>query len=389
MTSVILLGGGLANGLIALCLAERRPDVGVTIIESDDQLGGNHTWSFFDSDLSAGQHRWIEPLVCRHWPTYRVLFPELERQLACGYRSVTSARLHQIVAGLPQVRTVFGRQVLQASAHQAEASCGNVWRGPCLIDGRGFRSGAGLNLAYQKFAGIEVETRDAHGIAEPILMDARVAQGGDYRFLYVLPLDGTTLLVEDTRYSDALSLDIDAMTQAAQHYARQRGWEISRLRRTERGTLPVVIDGDIQTYWQAYEGHPVPVGLRGGFFHHTTGYSFADAVRVAEIIADTEPLTTETVFNRLCAYARRIWAERGFYRMLNRMLFGACEPDARYQIMQWFYRRPETVIERFYASRLTPMDKIRFFTSRPPVGLGPAIKSLARYSPPKSEEATS
>jgi len=389
MTDVILLGGGLANGLIALRLAAFRPDIRLTIIEPYARLGGNHTWSFFDSDLSADQHRWIAPLLCHHWPGYSVTFPNLKRRLACGYQSIASERLHQVVSGLPQIRAVFGRQVLRASTHQAEDSSGETWRGTCVIDGRGYQSSPTLNLRYQKFVGIEVETIDPHGVTEPILMDARVAQGGDYRFLYVLPLDGQTLLVEDTRYSDIPSLDFDRLKHAAQDYAIRREWKIRRIRRTERGILPVVLGGNIETLWQKYENGPAPVGSRGGFFHHTTGYSLADAVRVAEIVAETEPLTTQAVFSRLYTYARQIWTERAFYRVLNRMLFGACEPNARYQIMQKFYRLPQGVIERFYASRLTPMDKLRLVAGRSPVPIGSAVLSLVHHSQPRRRGAVS
>ena len=44
--SVALVGGGLANCLLALRLRARRPGVSLTLIESGDRLGGNHTWSF-------------------------------------------------------------------------------------------------------------------------------------------------------------------------------------------------------------------------------------------------------------------------------------------------------------------------------------------------------
>ena len=42
---LILAGGGLANGLIALRLAATRPEVRVAIVEGGGQIGGNHTWS--------------------------------------------------------------------------------------------------------------------------------------------------------------------------------------------------------------------------------------------------------------------------------------------------------------------------------------------------------
>lgn len=389
MTEVVLIGGGLANGLIALCLAKRRPEVAVTILESDHRIGGNHVWSFFDSDLSPDQHRLIDPLVCHRWQGHRVYFPKLERRLDCGYISAVSDRLHQVVSGLPQVRLVSGRRAERVMAHRVEDSTGETWSAPCVIDGRGYRPSAHLRLCYQKFVGLEVEIEEPHGLTEPIIMDARGPQCGDYRFVYVLPFGAKRLLIEDTRYSSGAHIDHEALKQAAHHYANQRGWKILRCARMEHGILPVVIGGDVNAFWQGYEGAAPPVGLRGGFFHHTTGYSFADAVRVAQLIAETEPLTSETVLQHLADYGRQIWSERAYYRALNKMLFGACPPDARYRILQRFYRLPQAVIGRFYASRLTPMDKVRIIVGRPPVGVGSALRSLVQSPRLRQQEIES
>jgi len=56
-TDLLIAGGGLAGGLIALALREKRPDLDVTIIEAAPRLGGNHIWSFFDSDIAPAD-RW-------------------------------------------------------------------------------------------------------------------------------------------------------------------------------------------------------------------------------------------------------------------------------------------------------------------------------------------
>ncbi|MGE9730518.1 lycopene cyclase family protein, partial [Cronobacter sakazakii] len=56
---LILAGGGLANGLIALRLRVRQPRLNVLLLEASDAPGGNHTWSFHGADLTAEQHAWL------------------------------------------------------------------------------------------------------------------------------------------------------------------------------------------------------------------------------------------------------------------------------------------------------------------------------------------
>jgi len=43
---VLLLGDGLANGLVAWRLQQRRPELKLQLVEPQSRLGGRHTWSF-------------------------------------------------------------------------------------------------------------------------------------------------------------------------------------------------------------------------------------------------------------------------------------------------------------------------------------------------------
>ena len=72
---ILLAGGGLANGLIALRLAQTRPEVRVGIVEAGKAVGGNHTWSSFAEDLTPEQREWTAPLFAYRWDRYEVRFP--------------------------------------------------------------------------------------------------------------------------------------------------------------------------------------------------------------------------------------------------------------------------------------------------------------------------
>ena len=120
------------------------------------------------------------------------------------------------------------------------------------------------------------------------------------------------------------------------------------------------------------------LGLRGGFFHPTTGYSLPDAVRNAMLLARC-PISPRRAFTGVFAdEAGRLWAKRNFFQLLNRMLFHAAEPAERYKVLEHFYRLPEPVIARFYAARLTALDKMRILSGRPPVPLHKAIGAMRR-----------
>ena len=60
--------------------------------------------------------------------------------------------------------------------------------------------------------------------------------------------------------------------------------------------------------------------------------------------------------------------------MRNRMLFLATAPMHRYRILQHFYRLPESVIEHFYAGRITAGDARRILTGTPPIPIHRALR---------------
>ncbi|WP_285110689.1 lycopene beta-cyclase CrtY [Leclercia adecarboxylata] len=377
---IILAGGGLANGLIALRLRQQRPGLRVLLLEADSQPGGNHTWSFHEGDITPGQHRWIAPLVAHRWQGYDVRFPGLNRTLTGDYLSITSARFAAVLADACGESLQTDAAVTALTPQTATLADGTTLRARAVIDGRGYTPDRHLNTGSQSFLGQEWHLRQPHGLTRPILMDATVNQQGGYRFVYTLPLSATELLIEDTHYIDAARLHLSAARQNIADYARQQGWCLDRLIREERGHLPIMLAGDFPAYWQARDKQPCS-GLRAGLFHATTGYSLPHAVALAEAIVGTADISAATIFSVIHRYALRQWQEQRFFRTLNRMLFLAGDADKRWQVMQRFYSLNEGLIARFYAGQLTLADKARILAGKPPVPVGEAMLAILKLTP--------
>lgn len=377
---IILAGAGLANGLIAWRLHQQRPDLTVLLLEQGSRLGGNHTWSFHETDLTPAQHAWLAPLVSHRWDGYQVIFPERQRRLQGGYMSIAAhdfARvLGQTLTG--QIRT--GARITRLTPTSVVLADGEVLEANAVIDGRGAQPSAHLALGYQAFVGQEVRLTRPHGLTEPILMDASVEQGQGYRFVYVLPFSADTLLIEDTHYVDGPVIDAARLRGHINAYAQARDWPIAEVLREEQGVLPITLAGDLAAFWREHAGQPVS-GLRAGLFHPTTGYSLPHAVRLAELIAASPDLGAPALARIVAREAEREWQRQGFFRLLNRMLFLAGKPGDRWRVMQRFYGLQAGLIRRFYAGRLTPLDKLRIVSGKPPVPLGQAIKAAGLTQP--------
>jgi len=374
---LIIAGGGLAGGLAALALAQRRPEVDFLIVEEGERFGGNHVWSFFDGDV-AGADKWlIEPLARHRWTDHEVRFPNRQRTLGFGYNSVRSADLDaRLRSALAPERYRLRSRIAEIAPDRVILASGEHITAAAVIDARGAGPLPGLDLAWQKFVGLTCRFDRGHGVGRPVIMDACVEQDDGYRFVYSLPFSATELLVEDTYYSTSPVLDVPLVRCRVGSHLRRRGLEPAEILGQEAGVLPILLGGRLDDLWSASDPPVARLGLRGGFFHPTTGYSLPDAVRNAALLTEQAEMTSAALHALFRRRSAALWRQRRFYQRLNRMLFRAAEPRRRYRILEHFYRLPELLIARFYAGRLTALDKLRILSGRPPVPVGRAMAAM-------------
>ena len=388
-TGLILVGGGLANSLIAHRILMERPDYPLLVVERGASLGANHTWSFHDSDLTGVQRRWIEPLIAHRWSSHELRFPNRLRTIEDGYNSITSERLHEVVAPGLGKRMRLETDVVEVDPGGIVLANGERLDARAVIDGRGDPGGAHLDIGYQKFLGLFVRLAEPHGLSGPILMDATVEQIDGYRFVYTLPFSDKTALIEDTYYTDEPDLDHHRLRSGIEDYAEKQGWTIVEVTGEEAGVLPIVLGGDIDSFWAVGPEGVARSGMRGAFFHPTTGYSLPEAVRLAEEIAALPNFESASLFELTRRRSGELWRSTGYYRLLNRMLYRAAEPELRYRIFERFYGLSDGLIRRFYSGHLEWTDKVRVLIGKPPVPVFRALRYLAENPESKNSISSS
>ncbi|MDZ7588752.1 MAG: lycopene beta-cyclase CrtY [Parasphingorhabdus sp.] len=376
---IIIAGGGLAGGLIALALAERRPELRVAVIEREAHFGGNHIWSFFASDIAAADQWLVEPLITHRWAGYEVAFPAYRRSFDQAYYSIESEALDQCLRErLSPDQIICGAEIDKISATTVHLADGSKLTAAAVVDARGALPSTHLDCGWQKFVGQLLELEQPHGLTRPVIMDATVDQIDGYRFVYVLPFDETRVFVEDTYYSDGPALNRSALRQRLTRYSDERGWQVKAVLREESGVLPVLMHGDFAAYWRESQTGAIPAGGRALLFNPMTSYSLPDAVRFASYLACQPDLDAAALGKAIQPYATRHWANGRYLRMLGRMLFRASDPDQRYRIFQRFYTLRPALIARFYAGRLTWADRLRIVTGKPPAPLFRAIWAVLK-----------
>jgi lycopene beta-cyclase len=374
---LLIAGGGLSGCLAALAMARARPEVPILLVEEGESFGGNHLWSFFDADVEPDD-RWIlEGLISHCWQGYYVAFPEHSRKLKAGYNSLRSVDLDKLVRErLRPDQYRLGTKIAAVRDNELLLLGGEKIRADGAIDARGAANLSMLDLGWQKFVGREYRFAKPHAVDRPVIMDATVDQSDGYRFVYCLPFSETRMLVEDTYYSESPELDAAKIGARLDAYVAQRRWAGGEIEREESGVLPVAMGGDFGSFWRVGGARVAKFGMRGGFFHPTTGYTLPDAVRTASMLVKQKDLTGGVLHNVFEAYAAQLWKKRDFYRTLNTMLFRAAEPAQRYKVLERFYRLDPGLIGRFYAGQSSMFDRVRILSGKPPVPVGKAVSAL-------------
>jgi lycopene beta-cyclase len=385
---LVIVGGGLAGGLIALALQRQAPGCRFLVIEAGRTFGGHHRWSWFETDIAPHARKLMEGFALNGWDEgYDITFPGYGRSLPTSYRSLASAEFHaKLIAELPAERVMLGTKAAGLDARGVTLADGTRITAKRVIDCRPFRASEHLAGGWQVFLGRHFRCEEPHGLTRPVIMDASVDQiapygnGAAYRFVYVLPLSPTEVFVEDTYYADQPKMDADVLKGRVAEYAHRRGWK-GEVIDQEAGILPVVSGGNFAAA-QAEIAIPgvALAGARGGFSHPLTSYTlpFAadNALAIAQVIAKRPDLSGEELAAFCARRAKRHWRATGYYRMLSRMLFEAAEPDKRVVVFEHFYALRGRLVERFYAGRSTWPDRLRILTGKPPVAIPRAIRAL-------------
>lgn len=392
-TDVAIVGGGLSGGLIALALQRSLPDLEVILIEAGERLGGNHRWSWFESDLNQDGTALMAEFDHEAWQGgYDVRFPAYARSLSSDYRSLGSDEFADVLERrLNQGSIVTGASVTSVAANEVRLDSGDMVDAAHVIDCRGITEAPGLNGGWQVFLGQHWRLDRPHGLTRPIIMDAAVEQLGGYRFVYVLPMGPDQIFIEDTYYQDLPHLDTETLRQRIADYVGANHWS-GTVVHEETGSLPVVTGGDFAAFQQAHRTVGVALaGARGGFMHPLTSYTMPIAVQTAIEIAEAFSNGRQSDLSAMLeSKAQTFWKDTAFYRLLGTMLFGAADPAERYKVFEHFYRLPDALIERFYAGRSTSFDKARILIGKPPVPVTRAVSTLLRdKARPLTQERTS
>ncbi len=370
-----IIGGGLSGGLIALAARRARPERRVLLIEAAPALGGNHLWSFLDSEVDDEAKALLEPLVNYGWREFSVVFPRYKRELPHSFYSMRSDRFNEALRDvLPGESILTGRRAAGVSPDGVVLEDGTPITAHGVVDARGPADLSLLDLYYRKFVGYELTLDGPHSVRRATLIDAAADPSDSFQYMTMLPIENDRLFIEDVRYEAHSTLDMADHGQRIVNHAARFGWRIRSSARGHAGIIPVALGGDFEHYWRSGGEGIAKVGLRAGLFHPVTGNSLADAARTATMIAEADDWSGAALHKMLHAHAAKSWRKRSYYRRFAEQMLRDSPVSEGYRMLEALYTLDAKLIGHFHAMRLGFGDRVAMSLGEGPMPIGAALR---------------
>jgi lycopene beta-cyclase len=277
---VLIVGAGCAGLSLAVHLLDATgSDLEIVLLDRRAEHVRDRTWCYF-----SGPRHLFESAVRKSWPRWKVLTSagEVERgSTSVAYCFIPADAFYELalerIRLSPNVRLLRGVSVegfRDSGGGVAALTADGEITARRAFDSRPPEPGPvppGEIHWLQHFVGLEVETdRPVFDPSVATLMDFRVMDGPDIRFMYVLPLDERTALVEDTFFGGEPGVETDYEESIRGYLADRLGVHSWREVHREKGAIPMSTVAPPRPV----TARVTNIGVRAGLARPATGYAY-------------------------------------------------------------------------------------------------------------------
>jgi lycopene beta-cyclase len=278
----------------------------VLLVDEAPKRQNDRTWCFWE--VGSGP---FEAVVARSWDQLWFHGAEHSRRIAIEpyrYKMIEGGDFYRFteewIASQPNITRHYGR--VERIEERGEGVA-------VLVDNEEYHGRWVFNSIYkprrrhpsyvhwlQHFKGWVIKSREPRFDPEAAtFMDFRIEQGNDVRFVYVLPYDAHTALVEYTFFSPALVTHEIYDAGLRSYIASHLGIDSYSIEHVEFGVIPMT---DMPFVRQP-SPHVMNIGTAGGMTKASTGYTFQriqqQSARIAASLRTTgQPFYRKPLMNR-------------------------------------------------------------------------------------------
>jgi len=273
----IIIGAGAAGLSLAYGLSQ-HPQLSkkrVLLIDKAHKIQNDRTWCFWTTEAPPFQE-----VIYRRWQQLAFHSMHGSRQFSIApffYYMIRGIDFYRYCFEhlAPSIDFCVGEVSEATPAGEVTLHDGKQFRAQWVFDSRYLLPQKPAELPYpfllQHFKGYVLHA--PHDIFDPhtaTLMDFRIPQGGESRFMYILPFSPKEALVEFTIFGKKLlpssTYDHELKAYIEQHYGVLESLEIKE---EEFGVIPMAARG-----FRHPEGALIPIGTAAGCAKGSSGYAF-------------------------------------------------------------------------------------------------------------------
>ena len=364
---MVIAGAGLSGLSLAVALLDAGlpDDARIMLLDPRDTLSGaDRTWCFFDlvphAFDSAITHRW------KHWRVRNGAHEVIRSAPGIAYCRIPGDRFYDLAleriaaAGrrVEVVPNVTVENLESRGAHVDIQTGAGVLRARLAMDSRppvlkrAHDDGKDVHL-LQHFRGRVVRsTEPVFDLDTVTLMDFDVTQEHGIHFIYVLPFDTHTALIESTFFTDRVLPDEVYGTAIENWLARRHPDVVFQTISHESGVIPMTT--------KPFDPWPSPrvvrIGTAGGHVKPSSGYAF---LAVQRFVAEFAPRVVSAL--RTGGLAEPPAARSPRTTVLDTIFLSylrSCPDRAPETFFRLFERVPPGVLARFLSDSGTVADDV-------------------------------
>jgi len=299
----IIAGGGMAGLSLAYYLSQSPlRDRSILILEREAKISNDRTWCFWDRKRAPARSEDVPEMVSRSTPFESILFRSWDTVSFHGTTYTGPIDMgdyqYKMLRGIDFYEFVQHELAKYPTIERKQATINRIKDTPqggfVIADDEPYIADYVFDSTFllkldqpenhnllQHFKGWVIKTELAcFDPRHPEIMDFRVSQHGDCRFMYVLPFDERTALVEFTLFNDKLITEGEYEVELRQYidqFLKPGAYQISE---TEYGVIPM----SDESAPEVPSDHIVRIGTSGGYTKASTGYTFQRTQRYLQTI---------------------------------------------------------------------------------------------------------